>query len=110
MEPARPVAGEITVSAGTPVTHGPRDRVIVDGAGRARMVETANARICRGRHNCAAVYLGAEVVRDGMMIGETLAEPNVVVDEGRIVSLSGQAVVRIAYCAPSGKKAPNDAS
>lgn len=97
VSPAQPVAGEITVSAGTQVIHGTRNRVLVDAIGNAIRIETENARLVTGRHNCAAIYLGSEIVRDGSVIGRTLFEPNVMVQDGTVESLSGQSEVRITY-------------
>lgn len=96
MAPDRP-SGQVTVRAGTPVAQGAANRVLVDGADRVTLVETTDARILTGRHNCAAVYLGAQVVRDGTVLGTTLAEPNVMVEDGRILSLSGQDSFAIPY-------------
>ena len=110
MAPARPALGEITVSAGTPVRHGDADRVSVDETGNAVLVETVNSRLVEGRHNCAAIYLGSSVMRDGKIIGVTLMEPNVIVDAGRIVSLSGQTSVAIAYGATNLEVGDGDAS
>ena len=90
-------ADHVTVTAGTPITVGDAARVLVDATGHAQRVETTDGRIVTGRHNCAAVYLGAEVVHDGVCLGRTVAEPNVVVEDGRIVALSGQSSVRIPY-------------
>lgn len=97
MVPRDRLAGCLRVNAGTPVHHGAENRVIVDADGSALTVETTDRRILAGRHNCAAVYLGAAVVRDGEVLGHTVVEPNVVVEDGRIVSLSGQSGVNIGY-------------
>jgi hypothetical protein len=90
-------AGEIIVTAGTPVIHGPRNRVLVDAENKAVSIESENAALTSGRHNCAAIYLGAEVVKDGTVIGHTLMEPNVMVEDGSVQSLSGQSEVRIPF-------------
>lgn len=89
--------GTVTVRAGTPVTLGPAHRVLVDASGTVFRIETTDQRILAGLHNCAAIYLAAEVVRDGRLIGHTVTEPNVVVEDGLIVTLSGQAEVGVAY-------------
>ncbi len=103
MAPPDRAAGDIVVTAGTPVIHGPRNRVLVDADNKAVSIESENAALTSGRHNCAAVYLGAEVVKDGMVIGRTLMEPNVMVEDGSVQSLSGQSEVRIPFAAPAKK-------
>lgn len=103
MAPSNSAVGEIIVIAGTPVIHGPRNRVLVDVENKVLSVETENSSLISGRHNCAAIYLGAEVVRNGTVVGNTLMEPNVMVEAGKIQSLSGQSEVRIPFAAPSGK-------
>jgi hypothetical protein len=103
MSPAQPVTGEISVAAGTPVVHGDRNRVFVDARGCAVRIETENASLTSGRHNCAAIYLGSEIVRDGAVIGTTLFEPNVMVQDGTIETLSGQAEVRITFTAEAAE-------
>jgi hypothetical protein len=90
-------AGEIVVRAGTAFVASGAHRVIVDADNEVVCIETDVAFLTRGRHNCAAVYLGAPVVRDGVPVGRTLVEPNVIVEDGRIVSLSGQRIFAIPY-------------
>lgn len=87
----------ITVAAGLRVVAAEENRVRVDDNGRALLVETADHRILRGRWNCAAIYLGSQVVQGGQVVGWTVAEPNVLLEEGRIVSMSGQKSTRIGY-------------
>lgn len=99
MVPADPEIGSIVVKAGTPLRLADANRVVMT-AGEVTAVETTDPRILSGRHNCAAVYLGAEVVNDRMLLGFTLVEPNVVAVDGRIVSLSGQQEVAIGYRGP----------
>ncbi len=93
-------AGRITVAAGVPVIPGAADQVLVDAAGNAFRIETTDQRIVRGRHNCAAIYLGSLVIQSGRALGRTAFEPNVVVADGHIVSLSGQTRLELDYCAP----------
>lgn len=89
--------GEISIRAGTPLSAGDRHRVVVDGQGRVLEVETTDWRILTGRHNCAAIYLGAEVVQAGRLLGYISFEPNVLVDDGRIQTMSGQRELLISY-------------
>jgi len=97
MVPAATAAGSIVVAAGTPLGSGDGYRVLLDDDGNVVSIETADTRLLQGRHNCAAVYLGAEVIQGGRIIGTTLIEPNVVVEHGRVVSLSGQRQVTIPF-------------
>lgn len=103
MAPADRAAGEIVVTAGTPVLHGPRNRVLVNAENKALSIESENAALTSGCHNCAAIYLGAQVVRNGAVIGNTLMEPNVMVADGSVQSLSGQSEVRIPFSSPEKK-------
>jgi hypothetical protein len=97
MVPRNHVSGKLLVRSGTPLTAGTSNRVLVDGELRAMRLEVTDPTILTGKHNCAAIYLNAEVVKDGRTIGYTLVEPNTMVDEGRIVSLSGQDMCWVAY-------------
>lgn len=92
--------GEIVVRAGTPVVAGPDDRVLVNANLEAVQIQTSDARLASGRWNCAAIYLGARVVRDGRILGTTLVEPNMIVEDGKLVSMSGQHEVRIGIRKP----------
>ncbi len=89
--------GHITVAAGTPLTAGDDCRVHVDADGTAQRIETTDRRILTGRHNCAAIQLGTEVLQDGRPLGRTVFEPNTVIEEGRVVRLSGRTTFRIGY-------------
>jgi len=89
--------GWITVKAGTPVEAGTEDVVIVDQDLVATKVVTTDARIVAGYWNCAAVYLGSGVIRDRKILGLTTVEPNMVVEDGRLVSMSGQSDLQIGF-------------
>ena len=104
MAPAGVAAGSIVVAAGTPLASGRIHRILVDGDGKVVRIETPDTRLLAGRHNCAAVYLGADVIQDGSIIGTTLIEPNVVVEDGCIISLSGQPQVSIPFAAPDRER------
>jgi hypothetical protein len=92
--------GEIIVRAGTPVVAGPDDRVLVNVNLEAVQIQTSDVRLVSGRWNCAAIYLGARVVRDDRILGTTLIEPNMIVENGKLVSISGQHEVRIGMRRP----------
>lgn len=103
MHPPVQTDGYITVNADTPVVAGNTARVIVDPEGQALRIESTDQRILTGWHNCAAIYLNAEVVRENTRVGWTTVEPNAVVSDGRIVTLSGQSSIRIGYHAVRGQ-------
>lgn len=101
MTATRLPAGRVEVKAGTPLLLGALDCVIVDEHNMVLRVETTDRRIVTGIHNCAAIYVGARVIRGGDVLGVTLEEPNTMVENGRIVSLSGQSHFRIGYARTS---------
>lgn len=89
--------GWITVCAGTPVEAGKQDAVIVDDSLVATKIVTTDSRIVNGGWNCAAVYLGSKVIRRGKILGTTTAEPNMLVEGGKLSSMSGQIEIRIGF-------------
>lgn len=102
MSPDAVPAGEISVRAGTPLVGATAHCVVLDDSHAVVRIETDIAYLLTGKWNCAALSLGAAVVRNGKMIGRTLVEPNVTVVDGRIVSLSGKEQVSIPYAAAKG--------
>lgn len=97
MVPRDRIDGWVVAACGVPVVAGGANRVFIDDTGAIQRVETTDHRITRGRHNCAAIYIGAEVVHGDRTLGHTMFEPNVVVEDGRIVSLNGRDSLRIGY-------------
>ena len=100
LAPAHTVAGYALVRAGTPVVLAEADRLTLGPDGIAALIETTDARILTGRHACAAVYLGTPVLQEGRLLGLTIAEPNVLVEDGKVLRLSGQEEFRIPYANP----------
>jgi hypothetical protein len=86
----------ILVNAGTPVTAGEIGTVLVDERMEAVQVITAERRLLDGLQNGAAIYLHSLVRQGDRLVGRTITEPHVVVDGGRIVSMSGQTSLRLA--------------
>lgn len=97
MYPPRPEIGEIVVRAGCPVVSCAEHRVLVDGNLVAHRIETPLAPTGHDPQNCAAIYLGSAVIGPGGVLGYTFVEPNAMVAEGKIVTLSGQSEFRIPF-------------
>ena len=76
---------------------GAEDLVRVDAEMNVLEVQTTDPRLVAGTWNCADVYLGAKVLLDGRVLGETAVEPNILVKDGRILSMSGQKEVRTGF-------------
>jgi hypothetical protein len=89
--------GHVLLGAGTEVCAGSEDAVDVDASGRVLRVVTTDERLTQGVWNCAAVYLGAFVRQEGRCIGRVVSEPNMIVRDGRVVSLSGQSEVAVPF-------------
>jgi hypothetical protein len=85
------------VRAGTPVAAADENAVEVGDDMVVARVLTSDHRITTGRWNCAAIYLGSAVRQGGRLVGHTLLEPNVVVEDGTILSLSGQKEMHLGY-------------
>lgn len=89
--------GHAIVKCGTPLVLGTANRLVINDAGVATHVEVMSRLLLDERLMCAAIYLGAEVVQNGIVLGTTSLEPNVLVDGGKIVRLSGQKVFSVPY-------------
>ena len=87
---ARPLPkGSLRARVGTTVAIDATDAVDVDGSGTVIRILTSNERTAVGRYVGGVIALGAEVRRDGEIIGHTLSEPNVLTDEGCVTLLNG---------------------
>jgi hypothetical protein len=100
MVPSICTQGWVTVRAGTPVFAADEDAVEVEDDMVVSHVLTSDHRIVTGRWNCAAIYLGSAVRQASRSLGHTLVEPNVIVEDGIILSLSGQKEMRLGYLKP----------
>lgn len=90
--------GQAIVRAGTPLVAAGCHRLVVGSTGEALRIDCTEANLLQGQHNCAAVYLGAPVVTgSGELLGYTLLEPNVVVRDGSVISLSGSGAFTIPF-------------
>lgn len=86
----------IVVKAGTPVAVGEVGAVLVDERMEAVQVITTDRHLLDGLQNGAAIYLHSLVRQGDRLLGRTITEPYVVVNGGRIVSMSGQTSLRLA--------------
>jgi hypothetical protein len=97
MVPASRATGWVIVRAGTPLAAADENAVQVGDDMVVARVLTSDHRIVTGRWNCAAIYLGSAVRQGSRLVGHTLLEPNVMVEDGTILSLSGQKEMRLGY-------------
>ena len=97
MAPAFHPDNWVLVEAGIPVQLGKHGIVHVDAELRALSIVTSDASLLRGHGNGAAIYIGSEVRQAGRRLGATITEPYVVLEQGRIVSLSGQQSLRVGF-------------
>lgn len=86
-----------TVRQGVRLELGEINAVIIDSNNVAQKVITTDAQILTGHHDCAAIYLDALVLRDDKEIGRVWLEPYTVVKEGKILSLDGQAELKVGF-------------
>ena len=80
---------------GTPIVTSEINAVAVDAELRTVEVQTTDSGLVHGRQDGAAIYVGSEVLQDNRSLGQTMTEPYVVLDEGVIQSLSGQAELKV---------------
>ena len=85
----------VLVNAGTRLALGDVNALVVDDAMVVQEVITTDRRLLDGRQNGAAIYLHSFVRQGERLLGRTTAEPYVVVEGGRIVSMSGQTSLRL---------------
>ncbi len=85
----------ILIAAGTRVVAGEANAVYVDAGLRVTEARTVDEHLVDGRRDGAAVYIDSKVVQDGRVIGRTVTEPYVVLDDGMIETLSGQPAIRV---------------
>lgn len=80
---------------GTPVVTGEINAVTVDSELRTLEARTTDSGLVHGHQDGAAIYVGSEVLQDNRSLGQTMTEPYVVLDDGVIQSLSGQAELKV---------------
>lgn len=85
----------IEIRAGIPIELGDENTVDIDAGRRAEKVIVTQASWLGSSRDGAVIDFAAAVRRDGSVIGHTTAEPYAVVEDCRLVSLSGREAVTI---------------
>jgi hypothetical protein len=94
-EPA--TIGTIVVNAGMAITLGPEAMIEVDASSVATRLVTTDPLVMTGTHICAPIYAGSPIYRASRIIVYSHLEPIIEFKDARIVSLIGQASLRIDY-------------
>lgn len=94
-EPARD--GWVQLDAGIALRLGEAAAVRCDRDLRGLEVVTTDPTLVQGLQTGSAIYLGSMVYRDGVAVGRTLSEMICVIEDGRILSFSGQKSCRIPF-------------
>ena len=97
--PPRSASGSFMIRAGIQAIYGEEDGVEIDNGQLIKLV-VSDPLLLKGLHNCAIVYRGCKVVRNGEVVGFTMNEPNALVEDGRVVSVSGHTEMLIDYLTP----------
>jgi hypothetical protein len=100
MVEGNPIMGWVMLSADTPVVYGEVDALEVDMEGKVEQVITSDRTFTDRSRSGVAIYLHSLVRQNGQVIGKTLFEPICVVDQGRILTMSGQSQLRMSYTHP----------
>jgi hypothetical protein len=85
----------IQVQAGTALEVGDENTVHVDADGRAVRISVTTESWLGKRRDGAVIDFAAKVRQNGRLVGRTIAEPYCVVENGRLVSMSGRDLVTI---------------
>jgi len=85
----------IEIRAGIPIELGDENTVDIDKGRLAEKIIVTQASWLGSSRDGAVIDFAAAVRRDGSVIGHTTAEPYAVVEDGRLVSLSGREAVTI---------------
>jgi hypothetical protein len=95
-------AGWVTIGAGVPLEVGKENAVHCGADLVATRIVTTDPILAKGRHACAAIYIGSAVYSAGALVGRTMFEPITTVENGRIMEMSGQATMRMSFRSPDG--------
>ena len=96
-EPSRD--GFVRLDAGTPLRLGEVAAISCDADFVATKVVTTDPTLVGGPTLGSAVYLNSVIYRDDKAVGRSLTDSLCVIEDGRIVSISGQASVLIPFTA-----------
>ena len=87
----------ITVESGLPVQLGDESAIYCDGELRAQYVVTIDPSILKGAQPASAMYLNSKVFRDGAIVGRTVGDLLCMMQDGKIVTYSGQKHTRLGF-------------
>jgi hypothetical protein len=82
--------GEIFIPPAIPVREGPEIAIYCDANGTAQYMTTPDRQALTGKHVGAVIQYGAPVYADGTLIGTAMFEVMTLVEDGRLMRLSGQ--------------------
>ena len=102
-------AGWISIPAGVPLLLGAENAVHCGADGVATQVTTTDPMMVKGRQIGAAIYLHSRVYRGDEVLGLTMFEPIVTVEDGIITEMSGQQSIRMSYLAAADHSSRADA-
>jgi len=94
-----PIVAEewISVESGLPVRLGTESAVYCDENLKAQYAVTTDASILKGVQPASAIYLSSAVFRGEKLVGHTVGELLCVVNEGKIMTFSGQERTRLGF-------------
>ncbi|MGI9503236.1 MAG: DUF6963 family protein, partial [Geminicoccaceae bacterium] len=92
----------IEIRAGVPIALGEDNAVDIDASGSALLITVMQESWLGPSRDGAVIDFAASVRRNGRVVGHTVAEPYAVVQDGRLVSLSGRDQVTIGVRALDG--------
>lgn len=87
----------LLANAGIQVRPGDRNIVYVDDELLALEIITSNTSLLGEKGQGAAIYIESEVRQGERLLGNTVTEPYVLLEKGRIISLNGQSSLRIGF-------------
>ncbi len=101
MNPADRVDFHIVLEAGVPLALGPRSTLLVDAGHRVQRLVVTRETLLHGRHEGGIFGFRAEVREGDLVLGHTVDGPFGVVEQGRLVSISGAASAEIGVRRPN---------
>jgi hypothetical protein len=87
----------LTVDTGLPVQLGEDSAIYCDGNLKAQYVVTIDPSILKGSQPASAMYLNSKVYRDKVIVGRTVGDLLCMMQDGKIVTFSGQKHTRLGF-------------